>query len=340
MTNNRLPKTLITRITTTIKVLPLTIGIVSLLTLSLATPTHTLAQSIGLSITPPVVEILMKPNKSFVQAFTIQNQGETTYITPRIRQIMPIDEFGHSTVLPTSLDPTTIPLTITLENADRTLDEPFLLEAGASTQLVLRIESASINGSEDVYLALYLEHQSTPTPGYSQSSPSIAALLLTTVTSDSNIPIDLDIEGFEPPLIHDSWLPLELQAKIVNNSKIMFRPKGVLKITNLRGHTVLEKPLFPNLVLGNSERAILLTEGEEIDNPTSTPQSFPLSWKPSFWDIGPHMINITIYSRTGKLLVEKTRTIWVLPIQALVYIGVLAIMLSLLITHRNNNKND
>lgn len=311
----------------------------TLFLLTLTSPSPTLAQSVGLSITPPVIEILIQPNKSIIQSFNIQNQGETAYITAQIHQITPTDEFGHSTILPIPLNPTTIPLSLTLENADRTLGVPFQLRSGESTQLVLRLESASITGTQDIYLALVLKHQTTPQPEYIQSSPSISALILTTITADGNIPIDLDIGAFDPPRIHDSWLPLKIPAEIINNSDIMLRPEGKLKITNLRGHTVLEQPLFPSLVLGNSKRSILLTTKEDLDNPANTPESFPLSWTPSFWDIGPHTISITINSRSGELLVEKTRTIWILPIQALIYIGVLAIMLSLIITRKRTAQN-
>ncbi|MCJ7740227.1 hypothetical protein MUP32_02835, partial [Candidatus Microgenomates bacterium] len=44
------------------------------------------AQSLSLSIAPPVVEIMIKPGKTITQTIKIANGGESTIITPLLRE--------------------------------------------------------------------------------------------------------------------------------------------------------------------------------------------------------------------------------------------------------------
>lgn len=270
----------------------------------------------------------MKPNTSFIRAFTIKNQGETTQITPKIAGIRPIDAYGHTTIDPTPLALANYPLSLSLENADYALNVPFTLRAREEVQLVLRIESASVAEPEDVYLGLVLE-TGTTIKGPTTTQPSIVALLLTTITEDGQIPISLEIGNFDPPRLHDSGKPLSLEPILKNNASSMVRPLGTWKITNARGHVVLEESLYPNLVLAGAERAI---QAQKDTN--GQPESIPLTWKPSLFDLGPHQITLTITSSGGTTYVEESRTVWILPIQAIIYIMVLALMITIVITHR------
>lgn len=301
----------------------------------LVTTTSTIhAQSVGLSISPPVIEILMKPNTSLIQAVTIKNQGETTNIVPEIVPIVPIDSFGH-----TSLDFTNSsiysPLTISLENANYQLNQPFTLRSGDSAQLVLRLESASIVEPEDIYLALAISALSNQT-GDSTIISTISSLILATITPTTNIPIDLEISAFPLAKIHDSINPLDITGTLTNNTPHMIRPVGTITITNLKEHTVYEQSIYPHLILKESSREI---EGLYQENETSAAEPTPLSWKPSLLDIGPHQVTLTINSQSGDLITELSKTVWILPIQITIYLLVAIILLLTYKSYRSNHQS-
>lgn len=301
------------------------------------------AQSFSLSINPPVIEVTLKPNTSLIQAFTLQNQGETIKLTPQIVPIKPTDQKGHTTldldksdtlsksdlsssvrsgecVEPDCTGTTSYPpLTLNLENSNLELGEPFTLKAGQSTQLVLRLKSSPVDSPQDTYLALTL----SPTPSsknqpgqLSRSLPTLTSLILTTTTSSTDqIPLDLSLKNFSPPRLHDSQKPLKLEPLLINNSPVMFRPQGQLLVKNLRGLTVKKISLPQNLILGSSSRF------------------YPLTYQPSLLDLGPHTLTLQIKTQQGETIIQETRPIFLLPIQAIIYTLVLAIMAITLLTH-------
>lgn len=303
----------------------ITITLVTLFTLvSLPLTSTAHAQTVGLSITPPVIEILIKPSTSVIHAFTIQNQGETTTIVPKIHTIKPSDSFGHST-----FDSTTTlldsPLTISLENANYELNQPLTISAGETIQLVLKITSQPVEEPVDAYLALVLDSSST---GFAntQLTANLSALMLTTITETTSLPVDLEISSLPSPLILDSLSPLTIAPIATNNSPHMIRPLGKMVITNWRGHIVHDQELYPHLILRESTRtlqAIQYDPGNE-----SNTSSTPLSWQPSSLDYGPHQITVTLTSQSDELFSEISKTIWIFPFQMGIYLLV-AIILSI-----------
>lgn len=307
-----------------------------LLTLSILTTTYAVlhtatsvaAQSTGLAISPPVIEILLAPNKKIVHAFQLTNQGGSSEFVANLHTLIPSGSNGHSIVNPTPLDPTTIPLIVSLANADRELGEPFHLDSGDSTQLVLEIEGANTDITIDSYLALVIQptlNQTTngtpPTAGPSSSSttPAISALILTTLSPDGVIPINLTLEGFDLPLVHDSSLPLNIPGELTNNSDIMLRPHATLTISpasptggSPRQSRSDEIKLDPNLVLAHSSR-------------TLTTDSQPIIYHPKWYYIGPHQFTINVTTEGGSQITSVTKTIWLLPLRALIILTLLAI---------------
>ena len=278
---------------------------------TLHTAKPVLAQNVGLAISPPVVEVLLAPNKNIVQSFQLTNQGESTQFVANIHTITPTDSDGHSIIDPTPIDPTTIPLVITLANADRELGTPFTLSAHDSTQLVLSIEGASTDVSQDVYFALVI----TPTLNQNSSStsiPGISSLILLTLTPDGALPIKLRVDGFDLPILHDSALPLPVPATITNSSDIMIRPTGTLIIYKTNQNISEEITISPNLVLAHSSRTI-------------TTLSESLIYRPTWYSFGPHQFELTIHSPGGSQITQVTKTVWLLPIRALITTILIAI---------------
>jgi len=270
-------------------------------------PSPVIAESVNLSINPPVTEILLAPGKKISQVFTLQTSGLSLAVTPEIHLAKPSDSHGHMTIDPNPLNPNSLPLTITI--------------SGPPDNPTLTFEAASSDVSQDVYLALVFrsvgENSYSPTNS-TQISPAISALILVTITPDGLIPTNLAIRDFTLPPLHDSWLPLTPTPSLVNSSSIMIRPEGQYKIISPTGKTVFSLSLYPNLILGNSSRTI-------------TP---PLSWSPKWYDLGPYRLHLTITSLGDTKITEETKTIWILPLRLLLVLFILAITFYYFTTHQ------
>jgi hypothetical protein len=55
-------------------------------------PVH--AQSVTLSVSPPVIEIMLAPNKKVEQTFTLQTTGDNLDVTPELHLAKP-RLYGH-----------------------------------------------------------------------------------------------------------------------------------------------------------------------------------------------------------------------------------------------------
>lgn len=276
------------------------------------------AQSVSLSISPPVVEILLAPNKKVEQTFTLQTSGENLEITPELHLAKPSDSSGHTTIDPNPLNPSSIPLIFTI--------------TGPPTSPTLTLEAAPTDLPQDVYLALVFRASPPSTIDHRPSTittPSISALILVTINPSGLTPIDLAIKDFSPPGLHDSYLPLTLSPLLHNNTSIMIRPEGKYEIISPLGKTVLSLPLYPNLILGNSSR--LLTSN--ISSLASD-----LTWIPQWSNLGPHTLRLTITTAGGTQITQVEKTIWLLPLTGIIIVLTFIIILLTLFSKRSKFK--
>lgn len=287
---------------------------------------HAHAQTTGLSIAPPTVEIILAPNKKVIQAFTIHNQGESGEFVANIHSVTPVGTEGHVTVSPRPIDPSSIPLIYRLENADLELGEPFRLGAGDSRQLVISLEGASTDVVTDTYLSLVVSAQaqviSNQTPS-AIATPGIGSLILVTLTPEGTLPVNLEVEGFDLPTVHDSIKALAISPILANQGPVMLRVAGDYTITSTEGKIVTQIPIYNNLILKESKRIIQGVNGEG--------EPIKLSWQPSFSDIGLHTVRLTIKTVGGTTIQEVERSVWVAPVRTAISILIAVTVISLLI---------
>ena len=289
----------------------ITISVAVLLTS--APPTH--AQSAGLAISPPTVEMLLAPNKKVVQTFTVKNQGESVGIIATLHTVTPIDQDGHVRVNPTPLNPANIPLVAKL-SPPRFGDE-VTLASGASLPLTISFEGATVDAPVDSYLALVvrtvpLTLSGERRPDATYTSPAIAGLIFVTLTPSGVIPANLEITGFEPPFFHDTSLPFTLHPVIKNSADVMIRPTLQLNISNNQGRVVYQPEPVKNLLLKESERDF-----------------GPLTWNPIWSTVGPHRIRLTITTEGGTKLTEVEKLVWFLPMRAIIATVLLVLILGI-----------
>ena len=286
-----------------------------------ATPIH--AQSVSLSISPPVVEILLAPNKKVSQVFTLKTQGENIAITPELHLATPSDSDGHMMIDPKPLTPNSLPLTAIITS-------PTIHDL-RSTIYNITFEAANTDISQDVYLALVFrasppstiyDLRSTITSPLARQSlgvgGAISSLILITITPAGVIPIDLSLKNWDLPFFHDSYLPLTLTPELTNNTSVMIRPQGDFTVISPTGKTIFSLPLYPNLVLGHSSRNI------------------QLSYSPSWHDLGPYRLRLTLTTEGGTQITQGEKVIWIIPLRLLLILSIL-ITLILGLTRRKNN---
>jgi hypothetical protein len=287
---------------------------------TLLAKTSVKAQTAGLSISPPVVEMLLSPSKKVVQTFTIKNQGESVNITATLHTVTPIGEDGHVSVNPTPLNPASIPLVASLTPSR--FGEEMLLARDASEPLTLTFEGASVDAPIDTYLALVVRASPLTFSGESHTgatatSPAIAGLIFITLTPSGVIPTNLEITSFDPPLLHDTSTPFTLRPMVKNGASIMIRPTLQVSIASSQGKTVYEPETAKNLLLKESER-----------------EFGPLTWSPRWSNLGPHRIRLTLTTEGGTKVTEVEKQVWFLPIRTMVASILLLLIVGVMLIKR------
>jgi hypothetical protein len=303
---------------------------ISLAILTLASvlffPSRVSAQSTTLSITPPVVEILVAPGKKLIQNFTFKAEGQNLSVIPEIHLARPVDDHGHITIDPKPYNPSSISLTIA---SNYQLGKPIPLKNSELT-LSLTFDAATVDIAEDIYLALVMRvGSSEELQSSSATLPAISALIFTTINPSGVTPVDIQIENFDLPLFHDSYLPLTVNPTLKNNVPIMLRPRGTYEVLSSSGKTIFSLPLYPNLILGESTRAI---QSNIKDLPSN------ITWTPSWKNLGPFRLRITIATEGGTKIVEVEKPLWVLPIRGIILL-LLASIFSLVLFLQNKRRN-
>lgn len=281
--------------------------------LLIISPTPAIAQTVGLSISPPVVEVLLAPTKKAVQTFTLKNQGEAIQLIPTLHTASPDGTTGHIRVAPSPVSPAGIPLVARL--SPYTFGQTISLPAGGSLTLSLTLEGASVDTPVDTYLALVFTPRSLgSTLGLTSAAPAISALVFTTLTPITVIPANLELSNFDPPFLHDTALPFTLNPELKNLAGVMIHPQTELTILNSRGQTVHQAKFASRLILQDSTRSL-----------------GPLTWYPRWSNLGPHRLRLTVTTLGGTKLTEVERTVWLLPIRGLIGLSLIFFILAVLI---------
>lgn len=252
------------------------------------------AQSLGLSINPPIVEAVIKPNKSITQVFAIQNLSDLDLnLTAKIVPFVPGDEFGNPQ-LKLESTPDWIK-DFTLANTFIKLNEPFVLKANSSDQIVLNISIPKDEVSRDIYATLILSNnQITNNQEGTNLTAAIGANIILTVSSIANPPTLVQIKDFSP-IPHDYFFqfgdyyfvdnirPITFQAKAENLGKFTTKAGGIITIEK-NEKPVETKALIPINLLANSIRVLQGSPSGEI------------SYNPKVTDFGKFKIKLSIKS--------------------------------------------
>lgn len=234
--------------------------------------------SFNLSISPPQLELILKPGVTLTQAYDIVNNSDNVLLlTTSVDPWRPTDSNGSVTY--DNISPSQY-LHFSLANADIRLGQTFRLEPGAKRQLVLKIKSDSDALLTDNYYTFFVSQDATSTLNPDQTNNQLSArigshILISTHTTDSP-EISLAVTNFTTtPRFKDIlFTPITINGLLNNNSEFYFRPEG--KITLTKNNLIIkELTLAPQNVLAHHSRSIQCLDDQQ--------NTVPCSISPPFW---------------------------------------------------------
>ena len=203
------------------------------------------AQSLSLSLTPPVVELMIKPGKTTSQTFVLQNSGDDTKVNI---QIIPFNENG---LILDSLKETVNWLEIVEPSSS------FVLKKGEQKNIVLKVSPGADTKEQDYYQALTFKTSPLSERRNSQSNieQRVSALILMNVTS-SGSPKSAEIERFNLPTVIDSFEGVDIDIRVKNTGQSFFHTNGNIFLKGALGE--VKYPIIPQIILAGRERQLLL----------------------------------------------------------------------------------
>lgn len=220
-------------------------------------PNGVMAQAINLSITPPLLEVMVAPGKEVKQVFTITNDGGDVILIPKILYFIP-DSNDGTVELTDEVAPDWVKFN----------QDSFSLKNGNRTDFTVTINPPDGTEETDHFLTLVIE-TTVPTDVLGQASTFyktiIGSNILVTISKDGNPKKSAEIIEFTAPKIIDSFAnPIPLTLVLRNNGNSFWKPNGkvisgdeTLKLANLN-------------ILSGSNRNLLCLKDENLDECKAT----------------------------------------------------------------------
>jgi len=255
------------------------------------------AQQVSLSISPPLLELFIKPGKSIMVAYKLGNLGDPAFINLKILPFEAKDNLGNIRIKPEFEGP----VRFSLDNSDLQLEQPFFLKAGGSQQILLRIRIPENIADGDFYYSLLAE-TAPPTAsegiGSARAKATIGSNILVTISNSGNIDIKPRVVLFSTRgRVFDSADKIPVVLTIENKGKNMIKPEGQIILKGNFGETAKYDIISKN-ILAESQRLLEATPSAQIncDDNRRTEQvcMFPASLLLSGFFIGKYNLSTQI----------------------------------------------
>jgi len=230
------------------------------------------AQQVSLSLSPPLLELFIKPGKAIMIAYKLENLGDPTFLNLKILPFEAKDNLGNIRIKSEFEGP----IRFSLDNADLTLDQPFFLKTKDSQQILLRIRIPENITDGDYYYSLLAE---TIPPATSEgifsarAKATIGSNILVTISNSGNIVIKPKIILFSTKngfmlgkniRVFDSVDKIPVVLTVANKGKNMIKPEGQISLKGNFGETAKYDIISKN-ILAESERMIEATPSAQVD---------------------------------------------------------------------------
>ena len=286
-----------------------------------ATGSTAKAQTLGLSISPPIDEIMIVPGNNVAQNFTLSNNGIDGYASLYIVPFTPLGEYGGVFLdeenMVTSSSPYNSWFSITSPNIS--FGEKFYIRQGEATTVTIRFSPPADAPEKDYYFTLIYQLESDSSSGFSSTGSinkaRIGSNLLVSLSQDGLPKKSFQITEFSAPKLIDSLGRLKFNTRIENTGSYFFKSYGNISISStFSPDETLE--LAPFNVASGSTRNIPCIKEEDAMDCQSGKKVF----------IGIYKSTLKVIPDDGESFQEKTTTTVALPF-SLIAVSVLVYLI-------------
>ncbi len=274
--------------------------------LGFAPPAH--AQTLGLSISPPINEIMIIPGKNVTQNFTISNNGIDGYASIYIVPFSAQGEYGGILLNEENLTSKSSQYSswFDIVSPKISFGEKFYIRQGEATTISIKFSPPEDAIEKDYYFTLIYQLESDSSSGFSSTGTinqaRIGANLLVSL-SKNGLPIkSFEISEFSAPKIIDSLSKIKYRVRIKNTGLHFFKSNGNISVSSTLGpDETLE--LAPFNIVSNSVRNIPCIRDENTFECQSSNKVF----------LGVYKATLKVNPDGGENSQEKTATTVALP---------------------------
>jgi len=288
------------------------------------------AQQVHFSLDPPIVQAKIKPGKTIIIAYTVQNSGDPTNLQFLVRPFTPAGQLGSLSLIPQMEGP----VQFNLENAEIVMEKPFFFPSREKRQAILRIHvPPGIPDGDYYYLVLAETVPAFSLGGESAgvASASIGSPLLITITDSGTTEIKATIAefSFKPDYsftignnivsVVDNAKELPIVCSVRNMGKNLIQPQGT--IIDQNGDSKNTYDIISQNILSNSQRIIKTFASEDTTQKDATLVLSHLS-------VGSHRVTAQLSFGENTSIQYKTLSFLALPVRLIsVALGALIIVL-------------
>ncbi len=324
--------------------------IVLLTTGCLLLTTNVMAQQVSLSISPPLEEILIKPGKSVVIGYQIENDGDPTILSAYVRPFEPGDTLGNIKIK----DALEGPVRFSLDNSQIQLEKSFFVKTLDSQQLLLRIRIPEGTPEGDYYYSLLVEsNPPTSNDTVSRARATIGSNILITVTNSGKLDLSGKVDLFNVMtrftfnlfgnIIHiaDSNDKIPVDLIIQNNGRNFVKPQGQITLRGNFGEEAKYDVVGDNILTG-SKRLIVATPSAQIEceaNRTAAACVHPASLILSGFFLGHYRLSATLSFADGAPPFFASTSFFAIPFKLVIGLFA-AVAISILIVTKMRKKEE
>ena len=310
------------------------------------------AQSLNLSISPTIIELLIRPGKSVLIAYNVENNGDPLVLLSGVTSFKPVGITGQVQLEPELSGP----VRFSLDNSQLKLGQGVFLNSHDKQQYLLKIRVPPNVEEGDYYYTFYVQSDSGALlsgTNQSKSSATIGANILISVSDSGKTESNGVIAKFyiisksifnflnKKLLFFDSQDPIALQLIVQNTGKNMMKPYGAITLTGSLGERATYK-LTPVNIIAHSDRIIPATPSGQINCTNSnTLCDTPLSLVLNGFFVGKYRFGADFNFGPGTANLYSSVTFYALPIKLTVLLGITLIVSIVIIRHlKRKEEND
>ena len=276
----------------------------------------------NLSISPPQLEIVLKPGTTITQAYRITNNSDqTVFLDTSVKPWIPTDTAGSLTYQNVIPNPH---LKFSLSNADLRLGQTFKIPPNSNRQLVLKIKTDTNTPLRDSYHTFFISQANIGVIAHPNpiNQAQIGTHILISTSDTENPSTNAHITNFfVEPKIKDSFFShLTFEAQIDNLSDHLFKTNGTLVI-NKNNKKIQNFDIFPHNTLAHHSRDLACTL--YFDQQKQPPRPAPCTIKPPFW---PGKYTATLTLNLSDQTTSESINFYIFPYTALFTLFTLSIL--------------